>query len=285
MIEWTHRALRVGGVEIELRCTRDGSLAALLQPWEGYRSAGGPPDVVLEYDAIEGWLGEQPEGRPYPGYACHARSASEYLLARRDSRGTIEIPPDPSSPVTGRFVGNAGKWAIEAALRITMSLALPRLGGLLVHSAGIASKDRALVFSGPSGAGKSTISTMLAGMSRYDRRLGDDLTIVRPEGDAWRAYATPFAGEVGPAPDGSAPLEALYFLIQSQRHHRERLERGDALRRLLRNVMAYVQERQAADRALVAAASFVAAVPCWVLEFAKDPGVARVLGVVLTPVT
>ena len=104
--------------------------------------------------------------------------------------------------------------------------------------------------------------------------------MVRPDeqGRFW-AHATPFCGELGPAGDGKAPLAGLYFLLKGARHLAAPLAPTDALRRLMRNVMAYVVERDTAERVLAAAAALVASVPCFVLEFAKDHGVARVLGV------
>lgn len=274
--------LCIGGVEIDLRVSDDDAALRLVEPWTGYRGGAADPDVRFEYRTIAGFMGEQPPEQPYPGYGCRARAVDagvEYALWRRDSRGTILIPKG-GGPLHGRFEGNPGRWAIEACLRVTMSLAMPRAGGLMIHSAGVASERSALLFSGPSGAGKTTLSTLLATTSPT-RRLGDDLTVARPAegGRGWIAHATPFAGEAGPVAETQAPLEALYFLVKSSRHHRERVPKGDALRRLMRNVMAYVREREAADRALGAAAAFVAEIPCYILEFARDPGVARVLGV------
>lgn len=272
--------LRIGGIEIDLRVSDAEALARLVEPWTGYRGGAAEPDVRFEYHTIDGYMGEQPEDTPYPAYGCRAETTSagvRYAIWRRDSRGTILVPRQ-DGPLHCRFEGNPGRWAIEACLRVTMSLALPRDGGLMIHSAGVASERRALLFSGPSGAGKTTISTMLAEHSR-ERRLGDDLTVARPGERGWIAHATPFAGEAGPVPEATAPLEAMHFLVKAARHRREPLAKPEALRRLMRNVMAYVREREAADRALGAAAAFVAEVPCYILEFARDPGVARVLGV------
>jgi len=268
----------------------------MLAPWRGYRPEDSDlaPHVIVEYQTIDGYMREQPAQRSYPGFGCVAHSPQEpkasveYELWRRDSRGTIEIPADLAQPVVARFEGNPGAFAIEASLRLAMSLAVPRLGGLVLHSAGVAtgstsagdSGARALLFSGPSSSGKSTMASLLA--DRFPCRLGDDLTIARPDPQTpgrWCVHATPFAGELGPAPDGHAPLAALYFLVKSSRHFASPLPAHEVLRRLLRNVMAYVQERGAAERVLAATARFAAEIPCYVLEFAKDPGVARVLGV------
>jgi hypothetical protein len=274
MSQRDHR-LHIGGVEILLRA-RPEVIAGLLEPWPpGFGSAGGAPDLVLEYEGIDGWLREQPEGRGYPGYAITGREDGALSLARRDSEGTISA--GPTGPVTARFRGNSQHFAIEAVLRVAISVALPRTGGLLLHAAGVASASRALVFTGPSGSGKSTMAGLLRDTDTYPRRLGDDLVAVRPANGGWKAMATPFAGEIGPAPEGEAPLAGVYFLVKSGRHVVQTLEPVDALRRLMRNVMCYVADRTAAGRTLEAASALCHQVPCGILEFARDPAVVHVL--------
>jgi hypothetical protein len=274
--------MHVGGVEIALTCERADVVEALVGRWRGYEGTGRSPDVVLRYEAKEGWLIPQPAGREYPGYDSSAAPDGELRFARRDSRGTIMIPGSAEGPVRCEFEGAAMPHALDATLRLALSVAVPRAGGLVIHSAGISSTSerRALLFSGPSGAGKSTVSALLEEALPFDHRLGDDLTIARPDeaGTFW-AHATPFAGERGPAADGKAPLAGLYFLLKGTRHVVTPIGPHDALRRLMRNVLAYVVERDSAERVLTAASALVAAVPCHVLEFAKDPGVARVLAV------
>ncbi len=212
-----------------------------------------------------------PTDRPYPAFACEAGENGALHLWRHDARGVIEANAD--GVVSAWFEGLPARHSVETMLRLALSVALPRAGGLLLHSSGVILNGRAILFSGESGAGKSTIAGLLAPR----QKLGDDLTAVRPVGGRFYAHATPFAGEAEPAADGAAPLGALCFLVQSDNHALHPLTRSDALRRVMRNLLAYVAERDGAARTLAAAAALVAAVPVYVLEFARDAGVAAVL--------
>lgn len=263
---------RVAGLEIEVETNAPAVAETLRGRWEGYAPAGGDPDIRVVYEAIPGFAIEQPASREYPGFAAAAGGPGEIRLQRQDGRGIVCAPE--VGPVVADFAGVDQPFALEAVLRVAVAAALPRAGGLVLHSSG-GMADRALLFLGKSGAGKSTISRLLP-----LRRLGDDLTAVRPDADGrFHAHATPFAGEIGPAPDGAAPLAGLHFLVQGGRHLRTRMRPRDALPQLLRNTMAYVVEARAAARVLAAAAALVHAVPCYVLEFRKDADVAAVLGV------
>lgn len=263
---------RVAGLEIEVETNAPAVAETLRGRWQGYASAGGEPDIRVAYEAIPGFAVDQPSSRAYPGFAAEARGPGEIRLQRRDGRGIVRAPD--AGPVVADFAGVDEPFALEAVLRVAVAAALPRAGGLVLHSSG-GMADTALLFLGKSGAGKSTISRLLP-----LRRLGDDLTAVRPDPTGrFHAHATPFAGEIGPAPDGAAPLAGLHFLVQGGRHLRTRLPPRDALPQLLRNTMAYVVEARTAARVLAAAGALVDAVPCYVLEFRKDPDVAVVLGV------
>jgi len=88
-----------------------------------------------------------------------------------------------------------------------------------------------------------------------------------------------FAGECGATPDGHGRLRGLYFLSKAPAHAVKPISTTSAVPRLLRNALAYVDEREAAARALGAAGDLIGAVPCHILEFAKDPDVVGVLAV------
>src|SRR5262245_35755904 len=262
----------VAGLEVSVETNAPAVAEELVGGWRGYASRGGEPDILARYEAVPGFAVEQPAGRDYPGFGA-AVTAGGMKLQRRDARGLLRVPE--AGPVVAEFAGMDRTYSLEACLRLAVAAALPRAGGLVMHSAGVLGATTALLFCGPSGAGKSTIARML-GLPR----LGDDLTAVRPDAQGrYFAHATPFAGELGPAPDAAAPLAAIHFLHQARRHHVTPLSPAAAVPRVLRNTMAYVVEPIAAGRVLAAAASLVGAVPCHVLEFAKDPSVAEVLGV------
>ncbi len=273
----TERGLHIAGLEIQVRCNRPDLLDVLMREFVGYEPRGGAPDVVLEYEAREDFRPSQLPTHPWPGYTARW-DGSSYRYWRKDSEGVL-VEAD-GGPVIARFQGIPLHWTIEATMRVTTSVALARVGGLLVHSCGVVAGDRALLFSGPSGAGKSTLARLLTEQHGEMARLGDDLVAVRPDPaspSGWRAHATPFNGELGRAPETSAPLGAVYFLMKGARHERRPLPTGDALRRLLRNTMAYVDEARAADRALEATAGLSSRVDAFVLEFSLGPGVTQVL--------
>jgi hypothetical protein len=263
---------RVAGLEVSIDTNGPAVAAELLGGWQGYASKGGAPDIEVRYEAIPGFSVEQPPGRDYPGFAATA-VADGMRLQRRDSRGLLRVPDE--GPVTAEFTGLDRPFSLEACLRLAVAAALPRVGGLVLHSAGVLGATTSLLFCGPSGAGKSTIARLL-GLPR----LGDDLTAVRPDASGrFIAHATPFAGELGPAPDAAAPLSAIHFLRQARRHLVTRLAPATAVPLILRNTMAYVVEPRTAQRVLSAAAMLVGGVPCHVLEFTKDASVAEVLWV------
>jgi hypothetical protein len=274
--------MRIAGVDIALE-TDPGLLRSLREGWQGYEThADVPPDIRVRYRPVAEFAAPQPADREYPGFGVRALlvddgGVGDIELTRRDVRGRIDAARGEA-----RFEGADARHALEAALRVTLAMTLPRLGGLLLHSSGVVMGAHALLFSGPSGAGKSTLLRLLAEAETEAplRRLGDDLTAIRRGADGrFHAHATPFAGELGPAADATAPLRAIYFLRQAPGHATTALAPAEAVRHLLRNALTYAVTPGAAAALLSLAAEIAAAVECRVLAFAKDTGVAAVLAV------
>lgn len=89
------------------------------------------------------------------------------------------------------YRGAAPAWAIEYFLRVVAAVAAYHGGGLLVHGAALQAGDAIFLLVGQSGSGKST-AVALSHAAGKAVALGDDLVLLRPEGDGWRAYGTPF---------------------------------------------------------------------------------------------
>jgi hypothetical protein len=276
MRRWWEQAICIADVDIAIEVDSEALLEELCEPLASYASRGVTPLVRLRYalrSATPRGLGSS---AMEPGFSCRSSSSDRYVFERQDACGEVELAQGAET-IRARFDGARARFSLEAALRVTLSLALPRLGALFLHSSGVFLEGRSVLFAGPSGAGKSTIASLLKASTAFQGLLGDDLNIARPEqsgSTVWMAHSTPFAGALACAPRTRAQLDGIHFLEQSTRNRAVRLERARALPRVLRNMLAYVQEREAADRALETASAIVRDVPCYALEFAPDTGVA-----------
>ena len=84
----------------------------------------------------------------------------------------------------------------------------PEQGGFLVHAASAIRGGAAYLFAGVSGVGKTTMSRLAPPDATV---LTDEISYVRKIGTSYRAYGTPFAGELARSgANTSAPLRALY---------------------------------------------------------------------------
>jgi hypothetical protein len=302
------RRFCIAGIEVTLRSLQPRALDALAASYAtcppSSAAADLIPDLIIDIEHVPDFARGRARSPAYPAFDAHLRGPRHVALSRFDAEGELVLPDSPGGPVHGRFrVGDSAN-SLEAAVRIGMSVTVPRRGGLLLHASCVRADGGAAVFIGKSGAGKSTISAMLDGVPGITR-LADELVIVMPArapgapgdatpaapgdatpaapGDAtpaaWCVHVPPFLGGVALPFGAHAPLTGVHVLVQAPHHQRALLPRTDAVRALLPHVLAYVAEPETAAHALAAAAALTAAVPCYRLEFAKDPGVARVLGI------
>jgi hypothetical protein len=240
---------------------------------------GGAPALVLAIERVPGVGLERVRSASYPGFDAELRAPRRLALSRYDAEGELVLPERDGEPVRGRFRVGESPNSLEALVRIGVSVTAPRLGGLVFHASAVRARGGAALFAGKSGAGKSTIAAMLAGVSGFER-LADELVIAMPAANqGWDLHVPPFLGGVALPFGTSAPLSEMHVLVQAQHHRRTALSRTEAVRALLPHVLVYVAEPETAAHALAACAALAAAVPCYRLEFAKNPGVAPVLGI------
>ncbi len=237
-------------------------------------------------------------------YQCHAQPPGTYdLTVAQGARGTVDDAMRQSfSRVTptsfrlnreehlagalsladrsGQVSLAANRFAVDSLLRLLLNLELPRVGGSLIHAAGVVWGDQALVFPGVSGAGKSTLAANVGG----EPLLTDEMVAVRPVDGAWRAFGTPFHGDLEITPQAvDRPLRAIVFPDRSLPTGMAPLSRGAAAGRLMETLVNYGDD-PATDRLLLDVAVELATdVPCFTLSYRKTDPVRPLIQAGLDP--
>jgi len=162
----------------------------------------------------------------------------------------------------------ANPYSIDAVLRILHSLILAGQGGFLVHAASAICDGRAYLFSGVSGAGKTTMTRLAPADITL---LTDEISYLRPSADGYAAFGTPFAGELAKAGENcTAPVSALFFLEKGTENRVDELSSAEAVRRLMRNILFFAEDRGLVEKLFATACDFVARVPIRRLTFYPD---------------
>ena len=95
--------------------------------------------------------------------------------------------------------------------------ALPKLGGIMLHSAAVEYEGRCYLFSGPSTVGKSTHTGLWRELlGEGVRFINDDKPAIRCDHGIWYAYGTPWCGKNGINENRKVPLAGICFLKQSK---------------------------------------------------------------------
>lgn len=141
-----------------------------------------------------------------------------------------------------RFDGVRNQYALDSLLRVLLSWKLLGHSGFLLHAATVVRNRKAYIFTGRSGAGKSTV----ASLSPQGSVLTDEISLLRREEGAWRAYGTPFWGEFrAEGSNTSAPVAGIFRLLQAAENRVETLRPMAILRALLPNVLFFSAEAEA----------------------------------------
>jgi hypothetical protein len=101
--------------------------------------------------------------------------------------------------------------------------------------------------------------------------LTDEISYLRPRAGGYAAFGTPFAGELARSGENcTAPVAALFFLEQGPENRVDELPAADAVRRLMRNILFFAEDRGLVEKLLATACDFVARVPIRRLTFYPD---------------
>ena len=256
--------VEIGGVRTAL-VTRSPDIANVVADrYRGFLSSA-PPDWRIEAGVrSEGVVAlEDVVVRPVDG-------ARRLRIERHDFLATLDLDARAGT----LWLGASDHIAIDTFLRVTYTLALLRVGGLLVHAASLGRNGRAWLFPGPSGSGKTTLTRLSSGADL----LSDEISIVRVDADGPRCYGSPFWGDLGrPGENRAVPMAAIHFLRHADRHAVEALTARRALTALLPNVLFFATEPALVGRVLEITAELTAAVPCFALGFRPEPSVWEVI--------
>ena len=264
----SHCVVEIGGIPIALHASDSDFLDRVRQRYGGFLSAA-RPEVELDFVLSHRSLAADDDVRV-------RREGSVWIL----ERGDFEARWDQQSG-RGEVRRNPNPYAFDSVLRILHSLILASRGGFLLHAAsaicGSAGKfpathqnadARAFVFSGVSGAGKTTLSRLAPpGVTL----LSDEISYIRPSQDGYSAFGTPFSGELAePGENCRAPVAALFFLEKGPENRVDGMPSAEAVRRLMRNILFFAEDRDLVERVFATACDFVQRVPIRSLTFYPD---------------
>jgi len=159
--------------------------------------------------------------------------------------------------------------------QLLLAQVLAQRQGCYFHAAGMVYRDAGFLFMGHSGAGKSTLVRMLQDQSDI---LCDDRIILRRHAKEYRIHGTWSHGDISYISPEAAPLKGILFLEKSGA---SRLEPAMDFRRAIRKLLSFLvrplPSKDWWERSISLIGDLALEVPCHVLHFSQNPGLARTL--------
>ncbi len=248
--------VEIGQVPISLRCDDAKFRSLIEQRYSGFLNSKAEPIFELEFELTAPLEPSDEDARV-------SRKGDVWFLDRGDFHAKRNVESR-----CGWVRQSPNPYSLDSVLRILHSLVLAKEGGFLVHAASAVRNGRAFLFSGVSGAGKTTMARLAP---RDVELLTDEISHVRFCNIGYRAYGTPFAGELARTGDNlSAPVNTLYFLVQGTENRVEPIAPSDGARALLRNILFFAHDRELVRQVFDAALHFVSTVTVANLIFTPD---------------
>ena len=249
-------AVEIGAIPILLQPSNPEFCALLEKRYAGFVNPFSEPTYRFEIQL-------DPAGEPSDEDAQVTREGSLWRFRRGDFRATWDARAG-----RGWIRQCPNPYSIDTVLRITHSLVLAEEGGFLVHAASAIRNGAAYLFAGVSGTGKTTMARLAPQDAVV---LTDEISYVRRIASGYRAYGTPFAGELARSgANTSAPVGALYLLEQGPENRLEPIARKDAARALMRHILFFAHEEEMVARLFDAVLEFVSRVEVSRLVFTPD---------------
>ena len=153
---------------------------------------------------------------------------------------------------------------------------LPDYDAFVFHAAAVVCDGVAYAFAAPSGTGKSTHAALwLRAFGDRAAIINGDKPIFRFVGGELRAYGTPWCGKEGISENASAPLGGLCFLSRGEKNRIEKIDDGEAVRRLFSQIL-MPDTAARTEKFLGLLSRMIESVPCYLLTCNTEPEAAVV---------
>lgn len=157
---------------------------------------------------------------------------------------------------------------------LSCAMVIKHPADLVLHSSGVVHDNMAYIFSGESGAGKSTICKLLADDPAFFI-LHDEAVAISQTEDGFRAWSTPFRGEMPASGSVGADLRAIFILKQDHINFATRVGGREAASLFYLNLMPPIVStngRLSSDitEATKTMLALVGSVPCYELHFRPE---------------
>jgi len=252
-------SLEIGGIRTIIRCEDESYLDLIRDRYEGFRVSMDTSSersyeihVTVQEDLLPGsevtpTVEVTPEG---------------YLIHRRDFQMTLNTEQRELNGTVARSM-----YSYDSMLRVFYTLILLELDGVLVHGSSIVEGGKAFLFYGVSGSGKTTTTIL----SEPRVILSDELTLVRKINGEYRAFGTPFWGELQKNGENiNAPINRILLLRKNPENFIEEQTPRQALKSLLPCILFFAQEPNLVNQVVNRVIDIVENVPVGALHFRKD---------------
>jgi hypothetical protein len=266
--------IEIGGVAVSICSRHEAFLELLRARYAGFIFPAASPQASFEVEIHEPALPSPIEVRDEDLEVALRQGLWEFR------RGDFHATWDPVSSL-GHITQTCNPFSIDSVLRILHSVLLAPRGGLLIHAASAIRHGKAFLFAGISGAGKTTISRLAP---RDATLLTDEISYVRRNEvgngqNAYRAWGTPFAGELAKSGENvSAPLSVIYLLEQGKENRVMPIAKIDAVRSLMRHVLFFAEDTRLVEGVFDSVRLLVDMVPVRTLMFRPEADVWEIIG-------
>jgi len=249
--------LEIAGFRLNFKSDRPGIITILKARYARFASAGG---AGYEFEVFEA------PGRHNPFKPAVSFDGRSLEIKRGDFESVLDLRAG-----TGTLKAVPTEQCLDAFLRSLLSFLLLRSGGFMLHSAGLVREGKAYLFLGKSGAGKSTLSKLAAAAGV--EVVSDEINLLRFENGCFRAYGSPFWGEMrADGRPGSWPLGGIYLLGKAKANRLIPCSGGEALRLLLRCLVNFDDRPGAAGNIMKNAVRLLRKARFSRLKFSKADG-------------